>query len=118
MQSLRTSLSFISSSSRVRHGMGANALRPIQRTYIQQQPLSTTATARPTARTAGVRWFSLSRPRCKGEKPLERLEIREGEKFHGESSGKKSLDDFNKGMYVVVESGWIGWVMLILFSGY
>lgn len=49
---------------------------------------------------------------------MERLEIREGEKFHGESSGKKSLDDFNKGMYVVVESGWIGWVMLILFSGY
>lgn len=97
--------------------MGANALRPIQRTYIQQ-PLSTTATARAAVRTAGVRWFSLSRPRCKGEKPLERLEIREGEKLHGESGGKKNLDDFNKGMYVVVvvvESGWIGRVMLICF---
>lgn len=102
MQSLRTSLSFVSSSPRVRLDMGANALRPIQRTYIQ--PLSTTATARATARTAGLRWFSLSRPRCKGEKPLERLEIREAEKLHGESDRKKSLDDLNKGMYVV-ESG-------------
>lgn len=35
---------------------------------------------------------------------MERLEIREAEKLHGESDRKKSLDDLNKGMYVV-ESG-------------
>lgn len=90
MQSLRASLS-----SRIRLGMGTNALPPIQRMYIKPLALATTRTARAT----GLRNFSLSRLRWKEAEPLERLEIREGEQLQGGKSDKETkLEDFNKGM--------------------